>query len=168
MGRTSRRPTRAAAAIDLRRRSPRPHRRRRERAERMMDSRRVGRLPMGNGEGPVPAAATGSPAKRQRPPATEARSSRSRPPGLAKWWPRARQRPPRARGLSPIRDTHSEGFRQFVASMAAPVASGWGVCRVGFTPTGKRRLITAHTQNGPRSVGHVCGDVPAAVARRRA
>src|SRR5712671_2161816 len=47
--------------------------------------------------------------------------------------------------LSPIRDTHSEGFSQFVASLAAPVASGWSVCRVGLAPPGKRRLITAHT-----------------------
>src|SRR5215467_9285959 len=30
--------------------------------------------------------------------------------------------------------------------LAAPVASGWSVRRVGFAPTGKRRLITAHTQ----------------------
>jgi hypothetical protein len=28
--------------------------------------------------------------------------------------------------------------------MTAPVASGWSVRRVGFAPTGKRRLITAH------------------------
>jgi len=47
--------------------------------------------------------------------------------------------------LSPIRDTHSEGFSQFVASLAAPVASGWNSCRVGLAPTGKRRLVTAHT-----------------------
>jgi len=47
--------------------------------------------------------------------------------------------------LSPIRDTHSEGFSQFVTSVAAPVASGWSVCRVGLAPTGKRRLVTAHT-----------------------
>src|ERR1700684_1809036 len=50
--------------------------------------------------------------------------------------------------LSPIRDTHSEGFSQFVTSVAAPVASGWSVCRVGLTPTGKRRLCTAHTRSG--------------------
>src|SRR5215470_9383942 len=42
--------------------------------------------------------------------------------------------------LSPIRDTHSEGFSYFVTSIAAPVASGWSGCRVGLTPTGKRRL----------------------------
>ena len=29
--------------------------------------------------------------------------------------------------LSPIRDTHSEGFSYFVTSIAAPVASGWSV-----------------------------------------
>src|SRR6266404_5768659 len=48
--------------------------------------------------------------------------------------------------LSPIRDTHSEGFSQFVTSVAAPVASGWSGCRVGLAPTGKRRLVTAHTR----------------------
>src|SRR6266436_7902867 len=61
--------------------------------------------------------------------------------------------------LSPIRDTHSEGFSQFVTSLAAPVAFGWSVCRVGLAPTGKRRLITAHTQYqtpwaGPVSARH--------------
>ena len=40
-----------------------------------------------------------------------------------------------------------EGFRHFVSSMPAPVASGWSGCRVGFAPTGKRRLVTAHTQS---------------------
>ncbi|MGD0188913.1 MAG: hypothetical protein ABSC25_27240, partial [Roseiarcus sp.] len=39
----------------------------------------------------------------------------------------------------------TEGFSHFVASMTAPVASGWSVCRVGLAPTGKRRLLTAHT-----------------------
>src|SRR4029453_15543832 len=29
--------------------------------------------------------------------------------------------------LSPIRDTHSEGFSYFVTSIAAPAASGWSV-----------------------------------------
>src|SRR4030081_2768316 len=46
---------------------------------------------------------------------------------------------------SPIRDPLSEGFSHFVASMTAPVASGWSDCRVGLAPTGKRRLFTAHT-----------------------
>src|SRR5450756_973837 len=51
---------------------------------------------------------------------------------------------------SPIRDALSEGFSHFVTSIAAPVASGWSVCRVGLAPTGKRRLATAHTQLGHR------------------
>jgi hypothetical protein len=46
----------------------------------------------------------------------------------------------------PIRDPLSEGFSHFVASMTAPVASGWSGCRVGLAPTGKRRLVTAHTR----------------------
>ena len=46
---------------------------------------------------------------------------------------------------SPIRDALSEGFSHFVTSIAAPVASGWSGCRVGLAPTGKRRLVTAHT-----------------------
>ena len=41
-----------------------------------------------------------------------------------------------------------EGFRHFVTSMPAPVASGWSGCRVGLAPTGKRRLVTAHTISG--------------------
>jgi len=48
--------------------------------------------------------------------------------------------------LSPIRDTLSEGFSYFVTSIAAPAASGWSIRRVGFAPTGKHRLVTAHTQ----------------------
>src|SRR5207302_929869 len=50
---------------------------------------------------------------------------------------------------SPIRDPLPEGFRHFVASMPAPVASGWSGCRVGLAPTGKRRLVTAHTLKRP-------------------
>src|ERR1700732_4568297 len=38
---------------------------------------------------------------------------------------------------SPIRDPLPKGFRHVVASMPAPVASGWSVRRVGFAPTGK-------------------------------
>lgn len=38
-----------------------------------------------------------------------------------------------------------EGFRHFVTSMPAPVASGWSGCRAGLAPAGKRRLCTAHT-----------------------
>jgi len=50
--------------------------------------------------------------------------------------------------LPPIRDTLIEGFSHFVTSMTAPIASGWSGCRVGFAPTGTRRLCTAHANNG--------------------
>jgi hypothetical protein len=43
---------------------------------------------------------------------------------------------------------YTEGSSHFVTSMTAPVASGWSVCRVGLAPTGKRRLVTAHTLSG--------------------
>src|SRR5215470_13599456 len=52
------------------------------------------------------------------------------------------------RAVTVFRDTLTEGFSHFVTSIAAPVASGWSVCRVGFAPTGERRLGTAHTQSG--------------------
>src|SRR4029077_2712069 len=55
--------------------------------------------------------------------------------------------------LSPIRDTHSEGFSYLVTSIAAPAASGWSGCRVGLAPTGKRRLVTAHTRSGRQPSG---------------
>src|SRR5271155_548102 len=50
------------------------------------------------------------------------------------------------RAVTVYRDTLSEGFSHFVTSIAAPVASGWSGCRVGFAPTGKRRLFTAHAE----------------------
>src|SRR5580692_10988693 len=37
-------------------------------------------------------------------------------------------------------DTLTRGFSHFVTSMTASVASGWSGCRVGFAPTGTRRL----------------------------
>jgi hypothetical protein len=52
------------------------------------------------------------------------------------------------RAVTVFRDTLPEGFSHFVTSIAAPVASGWSGCRVGLTPTGKRRLSTAHGQSG--------------------
>ena len=52
------------------------------------------------------------------------------------------------RAVTVYRDTLSEGFSHFVTSMTAPVASGWSGCRVGFAPTGKRRLSTAHGHSG--------------------
>src|SRR5471032_2301607 len=42
----------------------------------------------------------------------------------------------------------TEGFRHFVTSMPAPGTSGWSICRVGLSPTGKRRLFTAHAITG--------------------
>jgi hypothetical protein len=40
--------------------------------------------------------------------------------------------------LSPYFVTRlSEGFNYFVTSIVAPVASGWSICRVGVSPTGK-------------------------------
>src|SRR5712671_2153732 len=57
---------------------------------------------------------------------------------------------------SPIRDALSEGFSHFVTSIAAPVASGWSVCRVGLAPTGKRRLSTAHAISRPQKL-NTCG-----------
>ena len=59
------------------------------------------------------------------------------------------------RAVTVFRDTLSEGFSHFVSSIAAPVASGWSGCRVGFAPTGKRRLLTAHAKSSPwlRSAG---------------
>jgi hypothetical protein len=65
--------------------------------------------------------------------------------------------------LSPIRDTHSEGFSYFVTSIAAPVASGWSGCRVGLTPTGKRRLITAHTRSGHHPSGTPAISMPSRI-----
>jgi hypothetical protein len=60
----------------------------------------------------------------------------------------------------PFRDTLIEGFSHIVASMTAPIASGWSGCRVGFAPTGKRRLVTAHTQLGHRPIVIDVGSAP--------
>ena len=53
-------------------------------------------------------------------------------------------RPAHSRGHLYV-TSYTEGFSHFVTSMTAPVASGWSVRRVGLAPTGKRRLVTAHT-----------------------
>src|ERR1700738_1550477 len=37
--------------------------------------------------------------------------------------------------------------------MTAPIASGWSGCRVGFAPTGKRRLCSAHATLGNSGAG---------------
>ena len=43
---------------------------------------------------------------------------------------------------------YTRGYSHFVTSMTAPIASGWSEnCRVGLSPTGKRRLSTAHTRS---------------------
>ena len=49
---------------------------------------------------------------------------------------------------SPIRDPLSEGFRHFVASMLIRLLPAGANRRVGLAPTGKRRLVTAHTRCG--------------------
>src|SRR6202011_2116920 len=54
------------------------------------------------------------------------------------------------RAVTVYRDPLTRGFSHFVTSVTAPVASGWSDCRVGLTPTGKRRLSTAHTLNRHR------------------
>jgi hypothetical protein len=56
-------------------------------------------------------------------------------------------RPAHSRGHLYV-TSYTEGFSHFVTSMTAPVASGWSGCRVGLAPTGKRRLVTAHTFSG--------------------
>jgi hypothetical protein len=67
------------------------------------------------------------------------------------------------RAVTVFRDTLTVGFSHFVASMTAPVASGWSGRRVGLAPTGKRRLVTAHTRSGhdlgleSRSAAVSCG-----------
>jgi ATP-dependent Lon protease len=50
-----------------------------------------------------------------------------------------------------MREMRKHSFSHFVTSMTAPVASGWSIRRVGLTPTGKRRLSTAHTLSGLRA-----------------
>ena len=40
-----------------------------------------------------------------------------------------------------------------IAKPQPPVASGWSIRRVGLSPTGKRRLITAHARSGHTRVG---------------
>ena len=61
------------------------------------------------------------------------------------------------RTVTVFRDSFTEGFNYFVTSIAAPVASGWSICRVGLSPTGKRRLFTAHhrSRRSQKAVGGV-------------
>src|SRR6267378_1420755 len=51
------------------------------------------------------------------------------------------------RAVTVFRDPLSEGFRHFVASMPAPVASGWSESP-GGPRTHWRRLVTAHPLSG--------------------
>ena len=45
----------------------------------------------------------------------------------------------------PYRTLYTEGFSRFVTSTTAPIATGWSdSCRVGFAPTGRPCLCTAH------------------------
>src|SRR6187200_3374646 len=46
--------------------------------------------------------------------------------------------------LSPIRDTLIEGFSHFVASMTAPIASGWSEAPGGIFTHWKAPPFTAH------------------------
>jgi hypothetical protein len=48
------------------------------------------------------------------------------------------------RDVTKVVTLYTVGFDYFVTSIAAPVASGWSHRRVGLSPTGRRRLLTAH------------------------
>ena len=50
---------------------------------------------------------------------------------------------------SPTRPFFTEGFDDFVTSIAAPIATGWNdSCRAGITPAENARLFTAHYNAG--------------------
>ena len=52
---------------------------------------------------------------------------------------------------SPTRPFFTEGFGDFVTSIAAPIATGWNdSCRAGITPAEEARLFTAHYNAGMR------------------
>jgi len=48
-----------------------------------------------------------------------------------------------------------EGFNHVVSSIVAPVLPAGAFRRVGLSPTGKRRLGTAHAMTGPRTAAPV-------------
>jgi len=52
------------------------------------------------------------------------------------------------RDVTKVVTLYTKGFDYFVTSIAAPVASGWSTRRVGLSPTGRRRLFTAHLLSG--------------------
>jgi hypothetical protein len=88
------------------------------------------------------------------------------------------------RAVTVFRDQLSEGFRHFVSSMPAPVASAWSGRRVGLAPTGKsaalsrrtpkadlpsgRRSQQAHLlpRTGSRFDPRTCNLIPPALGRR--
>ena len=50
-----------------------------------------------------------------------------------------------------------EGFRRFVTSAPAPIATGWSEsCRAGFAPAERPCLCTAHTTKCPVSLPVFC------------
>jgi hypothetical protein len=69
------------------------------------------------------------------------------------------------RTVTVFRDSFTEGFNRFVTSTVAPVASGWSSCRVGLSPTGKRRLVTAHPESRRSRAAHKGRKLPAGGAR---
>lgn len=55
---------------------------------------------------------------------------------------------------SPNVTLYTGGFSHFVASTPAPIASGWSdSCRVGFAPTERPCLCTAHAEIGLIEIG---------------
>ena len=53
---------------------------------------------------------------------------------------------------SPTRPFFTEGFGDFVTSIAAPIATGWNdSCRAGITPAENARLFTAHYNAGMKT-----------------
>ncbi len=62
---------------------------------------------------------------------------------------------------SHIMALYTGGFSRFVASTAAPIATGWSEsCRAGFAPAGKPCLRTAHTSKHVRQTDNLmaCGN----------
>ncbi len=71
------------------------------------------------------------------------------------------------RAATVIRGSHSKGFNRFVTSTVAPVASGWSCRRVGLSPTGKRRLFTAHATLSQWRCRNACREAAAREYRFR-
>src|SRR4051794_36116234 len=63
------------------------------------------------------------------------------------------------RAVTVFRDPLSEGFRHFVSSMPAPVASGWSGCRVGLAPLesaalSRRTPLCGHSRRSSAPATH--------------